>query len=420
LSGENANLARRPASFHNEERHSTSMHKRPTIGVVFGTRPEAIKLAPVIFELKNHSDCFDTFLVSTAQHRQMLDQVLNVFGIAPDLDLDLMTHNQPLSGIAARVLLEMDKVLAAHPLDLLIVQGDTTTAFAAALAAFFRKIPVAHVEAGLRSRDLLNPFPEEANRRLAGVVTKLHFAPTSLARENLLNEGVASGDVFVTGNTVVDAAGILVERGVADQPLPPGIPDDGSRLILMTSHRRESWGPELENICMAVRDLVEQFPDVRVVYPVHLNPNVRGTVNSLLQGIDRVHLTEPMDYFGFLSLLRKSYLVLTDSGGVQEEAPTFGKPVLVLRKVTERPEASLRGLSVIVGTSRERIVEEASRLLSDVAAYRRMSEAASPYGDGRASERIAKALARWFAGERPVLTEAEQFDATGELIESAA
>lgn len=394
------------------------MHKRPVIGVVFGTRPEAIKLAPVIFELKNHGE-FEPVLISTAQHRQMLDQVMNVFGIQPDIDLNLMTHNQPLSGIAARVLEAMDGVLQSRQFDLLIVQGDTTTAFAAALAAFFRKIPVAHVEAGLRSRDLLNPFPEEANRRLASVVTQFHFAPTTLARENLLGEGVNSESVFVTGNTVVDAARILVERGVADQALPAGIPDDGSRLILMTSHRRESWGPELENICLAVRDLVEQFPDVRVVYPVHLNPNVRGTVNTLLQGIDRVHLTEPMDYFGFLSMLRRSYLVLTDSGGVQEEAPTFGKPVLVLRKVTERPEASLRGLSVIVGTSRKRIVEEASSLLSQPEVYRRMSEAASPYGDGLASDRIVKAIGRWFRGEQPVLDELEQFDVAAEMVEAA-
>ncbi len=393
------------------------MHKRPVIGVVFGTRPEAIKLAPVIFELKNRSDEFEPVLISTAQHRQMLDQVMNVFGIEPDIDLNLMTHNQPLSGIAARVLEEVDRVLQSRPFDLLMVQGDTTTAFAAALAAFFRKVPVAHVEAGLRSRDLLNPFPEEANRRLAGVVTELHFAPTGLARENLLGEGVNPENVFVTGNTVVDAARILVERGVADQPLPAGIPDDGSRLVLMTSHRRESWGPELENICLAVLDLVERFPDVRVVYPVHLNPNVRGTVNSLLQGVDRVHLTEPMDYFGFLSMLRRSYLVLTDSGGVQEEAPTFGKPVLVLRKVTERPEASMRGLSVIVGTSRERIVEEASLLLSDREVYRRMSEAASPYGDGRASERIVKAIGRWHRGQQPALEEFDQFEFAPEAAE---
>jgi UDP-N-acetylglucosamine 2-epimerase (non-hydrolysing) len=396
-----------------------SMYTRPIIGVVFGTRPEAIKLAPVIFELKSHPDEFETVLISTAQHRQMLDQVLSVFGIEPDIDLNLMTHNQPLSGIAARVLQEIDSVLASRRVDLLMVQGDTTTAFAAALAAFFRKIPVAHVEAGLRSRDLANPFPEEANRRLASVVTRLHFDPTAHACENLLGEGVPPEDIFVTGNTVVDAARMLVERGVADQGLPPGIPDDNSRLILMTSHRRESWGPELENICLAVRDLVEQYRDVRVVYPVHLNPNVRGTVNALLQGVDRVHLTEPMDYFGFLSVLRRSYLVLTDSGGVQEEAPTFGKPVLVLRKVTERPEASMRGLSVIVGTSRERIVEEASRLLSDSAVYRRMSEATSPFGDGRASARIGKALSRWFAGVRPALDEFEQFDVAPELAQTA-
>lgn len=394
------------------------MSKRPAIGVVFGTRPEAIKLAPVIFELKKHANNFEPVLISTAQHRQMLDQVMDVFGIEPDVDLDLMTHNQTLSGIAARVLQAVDEFLAKRPLDMLIVQGDTTTAFAAALAAFFRKIPVAHVEAGLRTGDVFNPFPEEVNRRLAAVVTALHLSPTSLARENLLSEGIAPDNVVVTGNTVVDAARKLVERGVAEQGLPAGIPDDGSRVILMTSHRRESWGEDLENICLAVRDIVARFKDVRVVYPVHLNPNVRGTVSTLLDGADRVHLTEPLDYFAFLSTLRRCHLVLTDSGGVQEEAPTFGKPVLVLRKVTERPEAAMRGLSVIVGTSRKRIVEEASRLLTDEEQYRQMSEAASPYGDGRAAERIVKAIGRWFRGERPALKQSEQFDVATDAAES--
>jgi UDP-N-acetylglucosamine 2-epimerase (non-hydrolysing) len=385
------------------------MSKRPVIGIVFGTRPEAIKVAPVIFELHKRKDEFQTVLISTAQHRQMLDQVMNVFGIQPDMDLDLMTHNQSLAGITCRVLQAMDSALANTPLDYLVVQGDTTTAFAAALAAFYRKIPVAHVEAGLRSKDIYNPFPEEVNRRLAGVVTQLNFAPTALSRDNLLAEGVPAENIVVTGNTVVDAARMLVQMGVADAPLPAGVPNDGSRIILVTSHRRESWGSELESICDALADIVNRFDDVRVVYPVHMNPNVRSTVLARLNGIERVHLTEPMDYFGFLSLLRRSYLVLTDSGGVQEEAPTFGKPVLVLRKVTERPEASMLGLARIVGTSRERIVGEATELLGDAEVYRAMSEAESPYGDGRASARIVEAFSRWFKGERPLLEDREQF-----------
>jgi UDP-N-acetylglucosamine 2-epimerase (non-hydrolysing) len=325
------------------------------------------------------------------------------------MDLDLMTHNQSLAGITCRVLQAMDSALANTPLDYLVVQGDTTTAFAAALAAFYRKIPVAHVEAGLRSKDIYNPFPEEVNRRLAGVVTQLNFAPTALSRDNLLAEGVPAENIVVTGNTVVDAARMLVQMGVADAPLPAGVPNDGSRIILVTSHRRESWGSELESICDALADIVNRFDDVRVVYPVHMNPNVRSTVLARLNGIERVHLTEPMDYFGFLSLLRRSYLVLTDSGGVQEEAPTFGKPVLVLRKVTERPEASMLGLARIVGTSRERIVGEATELLGDAEVYRAMSEAESPYGDGRASARIVEAFSRWFKGERPLLEDREQF-----------
>ena len=391
------------------------MSKLPTIGIVFGTRPEAIKLAPVIFELQRRRDEFQTLLISTAQHRQMLDQVLNIFGIAPDVDLNLMTHNQSLAGITCRVIEAVDALLGERKLDLLMVQGDTTSAFAAALAAFYRKVPVAHVEAGLRSKDIFNPYPEEVNRRLAGVATQLHFAPTPLARENLLAEAVDAAQVMVTGNTVVDSARLLMERGALDQPLPAGVPDDGSRLVLLTSHRRESWGTELEQICDAVAELAASFGDIRIVYPVHMNPNVRRTVDERLTGMDRIHLIEPLDYFHFMSLLRRSYLVLTDSGGVQEEAPSFGKPVLVLRKVTERPEASLMGLSVIVGTSRERIVEEAARLLTDGAAYRAMSEAENPYGDGRAAARIADALGHWWRGERPLLEEEEQFGAAVEV-----
>jgi UDP-N-acetylglucosamine 2-epimerase (non-hydrolysing) len=257
---------------------------------------------------------------------------------------------------------------------------------------------------------VLNPFPEEVNRRLAGVVTSLHCAPTSIARDNLLAEGISPNQIVTTGNTVVDAVKMLVSMNMADQPLPAGVPDDGSRLLLITSHRRESWGTELENICDAIRDLVTRFDDVRAIYPVHMNPNVRQTVTARLGSLDRVHLIEPVDYFGFLSLLRRCYLVLTDSGGVQEEAPTFGKPVLVLRKVTERPEASMIGLARIVGTSREAIVREASDILASSVVYRTMSEGRNPYGDGRASLRIAESLWGWLKGATPVLELSQQFD----------
>ncbi len=366
-------------------------------------------MAPVIFELQKRSREFQPVLIATSQHRQMLDQVLDVFGIRPEIDLDLMQPNQSLNTLTCRVLQAIDSVLESTPLDCLMIQGDTTTAFAAALAAFYRRIPVAHVEAGLRSRDIFNPYPEEVNRRLAGVVTQLNFAPTPLARENLLSEGVNGEQIAVTGNTVVDSVKILLEMKALERPLPEGVPDDDSRIILITSHRRESWGLELENICDAIGDLVNSFSDVRVIYPVHMNPNVRNTVMARLGNMDRVHLTAPLDYFGFLSLLRRCYLVLTDSGGVQEEAPTFGKPVLVLRKVTERPEAAMLGLSRIVGTSRKAIVEEASELLSNREAYRAMSERGNPYGDGRAAERIIESLSRWFHGKRPLLESSWQF-----------
>ena len=386
------------------------VNKQLQVGVVFGTRPEAIKLAPVIAELKQRPTEFKPYLISTAQHRSMLDQVLQVFHISPDIDLDLMQPNQTLNSLTCRLLHAIDSVLETKPLDCLLVQGDTTTAMAAALSAFYRKIPVAHVEAGLRSRDMSNPFPEESNRRLAGVVTSLHFAPTSIARDNLLAEGVAQSAIVTTGNTVVDAVKMLVDMKMADQDLPAGIPADESRLLLITSHRRESWGTELENVCDAIRELVTAFADVRAIFPVHLNPNVRNTVMSRLGNLERVHLIEPLDYFGFLSLLRRCYMVLTDSGGVQEEAPTFGKPVLVLRKVTERPEASLMGLARLVGTSRAAIVREASDILASTVVYRTMSEGQNPYGDGRASGRIVQSLSRWLKGELPVLDSSHQFE----------
>jgi UDP-N-acetylglucosamine 2-epimerase (non-hydrolysing) len=383
------------------------MKKR--IGIVFGTRPDAIKMAPVVSELRKLSDEFEVVAISTGQHRQMLDQVLQVFDVEVDIELDLMRHNQTLNELTRRILEAMDTLLAETPLDCLLVQGDTTTAFAAALAAFYRKVPVAHVEAGLRSWDLSQPWPEEANRKLAAVVAQLHFAPTPLSRENLLAEAVPSKDVVVTGNTIVDAVERLLEMQTIEHPLPAGVPDDGSRLVLVTSHRRESWGAELENICDSILELVQRFSDIRVIYPVHLNPNVSTTVQTRLVNRDRVHLVPPVDYFEFLSLLRRSYLVLTDSGGVQEEAPIFHKPVLVLRKLTERPEASRMGMAKVVGTAREVIVCEASRLLSNEFAYKTMAAGDCPYGDGRAAARIATALSRWLDGEQPILHSSEQF-----------
>ncbi|MGA9903916.1 MAG: non-hydrolyzing UDP-N-acetylglucosamine 2-epimerase [Terriglobales bacterium] len=387
--------------------------KKKRIGIVFGTRPDAIKMAPVVFELRKSPGEFDPVVISTGQHRQMLDQVLQVFDVHADVELDLMRHNQTLNGLTCRILTAMDTMLEETPLDCLLVQGDTTTAFAAGIAAFYRKVPVAHVEAGLRSADMLQPWPEEGNRRLTAVVTQLHFAPTPLARENLLVEAIPAKDVVVTGNTIVDSVHKLLQMQAIEHPFPDGVPDDGSPIVLMTSHRRESWGAELESICDAIVELVERFPHIRVIYPVHMNPNVVSTVEARLGARDRVHLIPPVDYLQFLSVLRRCYIVLTDSGGVQEEAPIFHKPVLVLRKVTERPEASLIGMAKVVGTSREAIVREASRLLSSEVAYQSMAAGECPYGDGQASARIATALSRWLNGEQIVLQDSEQFQSAG-------
>jgi UDP-N-acetylglucosamine 2-epimerase (non-hydrolysing) len=293
---------------------------------------------------------------------------------------------------------------------IVLVQGDTTTAFGAALAAYYCKIPVGHIEAGLRSHDIYNPFPEEANRRFISVVAQIHFAPTALSRDALLGEGVPAAKIVVTGNTVVDALRGLSQLPHSWENTPlASIPVDHSRLVLVTSHRRESWGSDQESMCLALKDLVSRHPDIRVIYPVHMNPNVRSTINALLGGIDRIHLTEPLDYITFVSLLRRCFMVLTDSGGIQEEAPTFHKPVLVLRKVTERPEAAQFGMAKIIGMSREGIFREAERLLSDTEEYKQMSEGENPYGDGRASERIVETLTRWHLGKTPLLDPDKEF-----------
>ncbi len=384
--------------------------KKCRVIAVLGTRPEAIKLALVIHELRRRSHEFETAVVHTGQHRTMLDHALQLFNIKPDFDLDVMRPNQTLSSLTARVIDTVENACHRFEPNIVLVQGDTTTAFASSLAAYYCKAPVAHIEAGLRSHDIYNPFPEEANRRMVAVLTEIHFAPTALSRDALLAEGIPDAKIVVTGNTVVDALRELRDLPHSWKGTPlEAIPEDDARLVLVTSHRRESLGPDQRNMCLALRDLVERHADIRVIYPVHLNPNVQETVNALLGGIDRIHLTKPLDYVTFVSLLRKCFVVLTDSGGVQEEAPSFAKPVLVLRKVTERPEASQFGMSKIIGMSRERIVEETERLLTDADAYHEMSEGANPYGDGRAAERIVQAVARWHQGLSPLLEPERQF-----------
>ena len=388
------------------------MEKAVHVAVALGTRPEAVKLAPVVHELRDRGDLFRLTVISTAQHRQMLDQVLALFAIEPDLDLAVMRPDQGLAGLTSRALLGMEQALAEVRPDVLVVQGDTTTVFAASLAAFYARVPVAHVEAGLRSRDLANPYPEEANRRLAGVLSSLHFAPTKGARDNLLAEGVDPARTAVTGNTVVDALRLLDASGrAADASLPfDETLLSGRTPILVTTHRRESFGREMENVFLALRDIATARPDTLIVYPVHLNPNVHGPAHAILGDVPGVVLCDPLDYGAFVRLMRQSRLILTDSGGVQEEAPTFGRPVLVLRSVTERPEASRQGLALLVGTDRARIVRETLRLLDDEAAYLAMSTAGNPYGDGLAARRIATGLARFATGATPLLDTHDEFD----------
>jgi UDP-N-acetylglucosamine 2-epimerase (non-hydrolysing) len=388
-----------------------------TVAVVVGTRPEAIKMAPVVDALKTRPEV-KTVVISTAQHRQMLDQVLSLFRIVPDVDLDLMHPDQDLAGLTARVLTRMHAALLEIAPALVLVQGDTTTVLATALAAFYARIPVAHVEAGLRSHDLRNPFPEEMNRKVASSVAAIHFAPTSRARRQLLNESVSADRIVVTGNTVVDALQRVLQWpfSFAGGPLAR-FERPEHRLMLVTSHRRESFGRELENICLALRELTWLVDDLEIVYPVHLNPRVRETALRVLGGVERVHLVGPLDYVSFVNLMRRSALVLTDSGGVQEEAPTLGKPLLVLRALTERPEALELGLSKVVGTTREAIVADVMRLLTDAAAYRSMTSEVNPYGDGRAAGRIADVVCRWSRGEQaPWLQADEEFSAEATVL----
>jgi len=354
---------------------------------VCGTRPDAVKMAPVVIELKRHPEECDLVLAVTGQHREMLQQVMDAFRLQPDYDLDIMSARQTLAQITVRALEGLDDIIKKIEPDLVLAQGDTTTTFVASLAAFYNKIPFGHVEAGLRTDNKYDPFPEEMNRRLTGVMTDLHFAPTEMSKRNLLREGVREEDIFVTGNTVIDALlGIAAQEHKFDDPQIEDAARSG-RMILMTAHRRENWGEPMRNICTAVKKIVSRNPDVKVVFSVHKNPIVRDVVFPGLQGIDRVILIEPPEYVPFVHLIKEAYLVLTDSGGVQEEAPSLGKPVLVLRKTTERPEGVEAGSAKLVGTDPDVIVSEAEKLLHDKAAYDAMAQVKSPYGDGRAAER---------------------------------
>jgi UDP-N-acetylglucosamine 2-epimerase (non-hydrolysing) len=360
--------------------------------VVLGTRPEAIKLAPVVRALRARPDTFRCSLCSSAQHRAMTDQVLEAFGLAADHDLDLMTPGQSPAQVVARVLERLPSLLAAEKPDVVVVQGDTMTTFAASFAAFLEKIPSAHVEAGLRTGNRFHPFPEEMNRVLTTRIATLHFAPTSESRDHLLREGVPADDVLVTGNTVIDALLQTVRPDYRFRHPRLADLDPARRLILVTTHRRESFGDPLRSTCAAVKELAGRYPDLDFVLPVHPNPQVKGTVEELLGSVPSVRLVEPLDYVELVHVIARSRLVLTDSGGIQEEAPSLGKPVLVLREVTERPEGVAAGTALVVGTDRERIVRETSSLLDDPERYDRMARAVNPYGDGTASERIADAL----------------------------
>ncbi len=359
---------------------------------ILGTRPEAVKLAPVVRRLES-SDKVDSLVCVTAQHREMLDQVLDLFDIQPDYDLDLMRPDQPLSELSAAVLRGLDPVLAELRPDWVLVQGDTTTVMTASILVYYHRLRLGHIEAGLRSGDKWQPFPEEINRRVTGVLADLHFAPTNWARDNLLREGVPSEQVHVTGNPVIDALKMMLERPFSFQDWGLDEPPAGRDLILVTAHRRESFGQPLDAIFGALRELAESFRDrVQLIYPVHLNPHVQEPARRLLGDLDNVQLTDPLPYLPFLHLMKRARLILTDSGGLQEEAPAFGVPVLVLREKTERPEALQAGTARLVGTDPERILGEAKRLLLDEDEHLKMAQAENPFGDGRAAERIVNVL----------------------------
>jgi len=366
--------------------------------VVFGTRPEAIKMAPLVHELKSDAR-FDVKTCVTGQHREMLDQVLALFSIEPEYDLNIMQPGQTLAQVTSRILLGLDEVLEAFKPSVVLVHGDTATTFAASLAAYYKQIPVGHIEAGLRTGNIYSPWPEEGNRKLTACLTNFHFAPTDTSKENLIKESYSSDSIFITGNTVIDALFMIRDRLVKDTSLSAELDaqfpmlDENKRLILVTGHRRESFGGGFERICEALLTTAKQFPDCQILYPVHLNPNVQEPVNRLLVNVGNIHLIEPQQYLPFIYLMTKAHIILTDSGGIQEEAPSLGKPVLVMRDTTERPEAVEAGTVKLVGTDTRTIVNELVKLLTDTEAYETMSRAHNPYGDGLACKRIATVLA---------------------------
>ncbi|MCK5718259.1 MAG: UDP-N-acetylglucosamine 2-epimerase (non-hydrolyzing) [Thiomargarita sp.] len=368
--------------------------------LIFGTRPEAIKMAPLVKSLQAHSKYFVTQVCVTAQHRQMLDQILDLFDIQADFDLDIMKSHQTLSDVTATILLKLKPILEACQPDLVLVHGDTTTTLTASLAAFYQRIPVGHVEAGLRTDNLSSPYPEELNRQLTSRIAQYHFAPTALSRKNLLKENIADQQIFITGNTVIDALHwVLSQTHHHKQILAQHINCDldNTKIILVTGHRRENFGSGFENICYALKQIAAQQPTVHIIYPVHLNPNVREPVLRILSGIDNIHLIEPLDYESFIYLMHRSYVILTDSGGIQEEAPSLGKPVLVMRDTTERPEAVEAGTVKLVGTVTETIIREVLHILNNQHVYEQMAKAHNPYGDGKACMRIVQVLKEhWF------------------------
>ncbi|MBB1384772.1 MULTISPECIES: non-hydrolyzing UDP-N-acetylglucosamine 2-epimerase [Pseudoalteromonas] len=368
---------------------------------IFGTRPEAIKMAPLVKALKL-AEGIEAKVCVTAQHREMLDQVLDLFEITPEYDLDIMKPGQSLYDVTTNILLGLKPILEEFKPDLILVHGDTSTTLSASLAAFYQQIPVGHVEAGLRTGNLASPWPEEGNRKLTGAITKLHFAPTDTSEQNLLNEGVNADDIIVTGNTVIDALLQVVDKVKTDetliQTLQAKFPelDESKKLILVTGHRRESFGGGFERICEALAEIATAHPEAQVLYPMHLNPNVREPVNRILKNVKNVQLIEPQDYLPFVYLMSKAHIIVTDSGGVQEEAPSLGKPVLVMRDTTERPEAVAAGTVKLVGTDKNRIINEVKNLLTNQADYETMSRAHNPYGDGKACERIISKIKQHF------------------------
>ncbi|HLV24121.1 MAG TPA: UDP-N-acetylglucosamine 2-epimerase (non-hydrolyzing) [Moheibacter sp.] len=364
--------------------------------IIFGTRPEAIKMAPLVHEFSKHPDKFTTKVCITAQHREMLDQVMDFFEITPDYDLNLMRHNQNLYNLTSDIMLGLKPILEEFQPDYVYVHGDTTTTMAASIASFYGAAKVCHVEAGLRTYNLQSPFPEEMNRQVTGIVSHFHFAPTETSKENLLTENKSENAICITGNTVIDALLFGIERVNSPEFRDDEIEElknliqPEKRIILVTGHRRENHGEGFIRICEALKQIALENPDVQIIYPVHLNPNVKEPVYKILSGIENISLISPLAYPAFIWLMEKSYLIITDSGGVQEEAPSLGKPVLVMRDTTERPEAVSAGTVILVGTNKEKIISEASRLLKDTEAYQQMSKTHNPYGDGKACERIVK------------------------------